>query len=349
MNKRLITFLKFAVSAAILAYLVMKAQEGDAFGKLANQPKRWEFLAMGGAFCLAAVIVTFVRWMLLVRAVGLPFTLQDALRLGFLGYLFNFVSLGSVGGDLFKVVFLAREHRERKADATASVVLDRIIGLYGLFLVASVAVLTGGWLNAPDPGIRQTCRVALYGAGAGTVGLAALFLPGFGAGPVSRRAAQLKFIGPIVQKLLGVARAYREQFGILVVASLMSMGVHTLTTIGIYCYALGLPGASPTFADHFIIVPIAILAGALPLPLGALGAFEGVVDLLYVKMSSVPGVTAGQGLIVALVYRLGTVAIAMLGVVYYVTRRREVQAIQQEADSEAKADEEAKAGETAAL
>ncbi len=58
-------------------------------------------------FC--AVSLTFVRWYLLVRALGLHFRLLDAFRLGFLGYLFNFVSVGSVGGDLFKAIFIARE------------------------------------------------------------------------------------------------------------------------------------------------------------------------------------------------------------------------------------------------
>ena len=73
--------------------------------------------------------------------------MADAFRLGFLGYLFNFVSLGSVGGDLFKAVFIAREQHGKRAEAVATVVIDRVIGLYVLFFVASVAALATGMIS----------------------------------------------------------------------------------------------------------------------------------------------------------------------------------------------------------
>ena len=50
---------------------------------------------------LAANILSFLRWHVFVHALQVPFTMIEAIRLGFLGNLFNFVSLGAVGGDLF--------------------------------------------------------------------------------------------------------------------------------------------------------------------------------------------------------------------------------------------------------
>ena len=61
------------------------------------------------ATCFVAVLLTMVRWYFLVRTLNVPLTWRDAFRLGFLGYLFNFISPGSVGGDLFKVVYLAKQ------------------------------------------------------------------------------------------------------------------------------------------------------------------------------------------------------------------------------------------------
>jgi hypothetical protein len=46
-----------------------------------------------------------------------------------------------VGGDFVKAAYLAREH-DRKERAIASVVIDRIVGLIGLFMLA---VATGAW------------------------------------------------------------------------------------------------------------------------------------------------------------------------------------------------------------
>ena len=51
------------------------------------------------------------------RALGIPFTLRNAFRLGFMGYLLNFVGPGAVGGDLFKAYFVASDQKSRRAEA----------------------------------------------------------------------------------------------------------------------------------------------------------------------------------------------------------------------------------------
>src|SRR5262249_22201780 len=92
-----------------------------------------------------ALLLTFVRWFILVRAQGLPFTLPNALRLGMIGNYFNTFLPGSVGGDIIKATFIARE-QDRRTVAVATVVLDRVVGLCGLLWV--VAVLGGAfWLT----------------------------------------------------------------------------------------------------------------------------------------------------------------------------------------------------------
>ena len=45
---------------------------------------------------------------------------------------------GAVGGDLIKAAFLVRMHVNR-TQAIASMVIDRILGLLGLFILAGIA------------------------------------------------------------------------------------------------------------------------------------------------------------------------------------------------------------------
>ena len=116
LKKIAILLVKVAISLALLRVLFEMAGD-ESFTALRDQPKDWGLLALAWPFVLVAVLLTFLRWMLLVQALGMSFRLADALRLGFLGYLFNFVSLGSVGGDLFKAVFIAREQHGRRAEA----------------------------------------------------------------------------------------------------------------------------------------------------------------------------------------------------------------------------------------
>src|SRR4029077_20694250 len=101
---------------------------------------------------LASVLLTFVRWYFLVRAQGLPFSLTSALRLGMIGFYLNTFLPGAVGGDLIKAAFIARE-QSRRTVAVATVIIDRVIGLCGLFWLV---VLLGGavWL-AGDPAIDR--------------------------------------------------------------------------------------------------------------------------------------------------------------------------------------------------
>ena len=93
---------------ALLSFLAWQGyqalrQDPEAFDKLVHQAKDWRFLAGALVVTLVAVVLSFVRWYLLVRALGLPFTLREAIRLGFVGYLLNF-TLSVVGGDVIKSV-----------------------------------------------------------------------------------------------------------------------------------------------------------------------------------------------------------------------------------------------------
>lgn len=331
MKKALVNLVKFGVSAGIIAYLVIDAKRDNTFAHLAAQPKDWPVLALAWAFCLAAVAVTFVRWYVLVRALDLPFRMRDAFRLGFLGYLFNFVSLGSVGGDLFKAVFIARELAGRRAEAVATVVLDRVVGLYILLVVATAAILVTGQASTPVREIQVICQGTLVCTLMGALAIAILLVPGFTNGALSELVGKLPRVGPVFHKLIGAIRIYRRRLPVLALAGLLSVGVHSLSTIGIYLVARGLSGEAPSLGTHFVIVPLAMVTGVLPLPANALGAFEGVMAFLYDRIPSGASVTEGQGFVVALGYRAVTIVIAMVGACFYLSSRREVVKVLQEA------------------
>ena len=56
------------------------------------------FLAAALAVFATGIVLTFVRWWVLVRALGVPARLGDTIHIGFWGYLFNLAPLGVVGG-----------------------------------------------------------------------------------------------------------------------------------------------------------------------------------------------------------------------------------------------------------
>jgi uncharacterized protein (TIRG00374 family) len=335
LKRTLVNLLKFAISGAIIGYLVYDARQNDTFARLRDGQKEWGQLLLAACCISTSVILTFVRWHFLARALRLDFSLRDALRLGFIGYLFNFVSLGSVGGDLFKAIFIAREQPGRRAAAVATVVVDRMVGLYAVVLVAAVATLVTGLQSSEIAEVRVICQGTLLAAAVGGLALVVLIIPGFTTGALSEAVAGIPRIGATLFSLVQAIRMYRKRLDILLLTGVLSIGIHCLTTVGIYLIAAGLPGNAPALGLQFIAVPLALVAGALPLPLNGLGAFEGVIEFLYLNL---PGssVARGEGLLVALAYRVITVLLAMVSAVVYLASRREMDVVIHEAEEAAR-------------
>ncbi|MBL8830107.1 MAG: flippase-like domain-containing protein, partial [Planctomycetaceae bacterium] len=170
----------------------------------------------------------------------------------------------------------------------------------------------------------------------GTLALAALIIPGSTGGRLSEWLCNLSRVGPTFRKLIGAVRIYRSKLGIVAFTVVMSVVSHALFAVTIYLASHGLPGNSPGFIEHLIIVPLAMVTGVLPLPLSGLGAFEGVLDYLYRHVSTGgPEVLKGQGLMTALTYRAITIAIAIVSSVFYLGHQKEVSDVMHDAEAEA--------------
>src|SRR5262245_37745468 len=92
--------------------------------------------------------------------------------------------MGLVAGDSLKAVMLIRRNPRRKTEAVASVLVDRVLGLFALLLLAAVASL---FLPAEQLArlgederatITRLCWVVQTAALASSVGLLVMLIPG---------------------------------------------------------------------------------------------------------------------------------------------------------------------------
>lgn len=331
-KKALLLVLKIGLPIAILVYLFWDASKYDAFEALSQQSKNWPLLWLALASCATAVVITMVRWHYLVRALDIPFTLREAFRFGFLGYLFNLAPMGIVGGDLLKAYLLARHHPSEKTAAVATVFVDRAIGLYTLFVVASVAILMTGFADTGNEWVRWICRVTHLITIVGTVAMVAVLMPDLSNGGSTRLLAKTPLVGPILEKAALAAAMYRRRWPVVLGASLMSVAVHSFFSIGIFLICSALYANSvPSLRMHFVISPLGAATGVIPL---VAGPFETALSMLYrqVPVGSGAAIVSGQGLVVALTYRIITVVIAAVGFGYYLSSRAEVTEILHEVD-----------------
>ena len=145
-----------------------------------------------------------------------------------------------------------------------------------------------------------------------------------------RWASTLRWVGGLVEKIGAPLRMFHDHpvaFGLSIV---MSVGVHLMLTLSMYLIARSLYPSVPTLGEHFIIVPIAMLASALPLTPAGIGVFEAAVDLLYKMIPA--NATNASGTLVALVFEMVKVVIAMLGTIFYWTAGEEVRESLEEAE-----------------
>ena len=164
-----------------------------------------------------------------------------------------------------------------------------------------------------------------------------LIFPGFTQGRVSTFLSNMPRTGRIFQQLIEAIRMYRERTAVLVAAFGMSIMIHLLMVGGFVAICSAFPGETPTISEQFIIMPLAMVVGSLPITPNGLGTFEFAIRELFPILSAakVPG---SLGVIVSLIYRLMSIAIAMVGVGFYFASRRDVSAALHEAEEEVESD-----------
>ncbi|HEX3997270.1 MAG TPA: lysylphosphatidylglycerol synthase transmembrane domain-containing protein [Pirellulales bacterium] len=338
-TKLIVKLLQWGILLGIVAYLVRDIYRNDSFGELWNEPKRWHLLAAALVVTFLGVLLTIIRWFWLLRAHDLPLSLRDALRLGFLGFLLNFVSLGAVGGDLFKAIFAARKCHARRAEAVATVVIDRLIGLYVIFVMASVAMLaTGLWRSADDRTIQLLCRATFICTGIGTVAIILLMMPDLDGGRILRWLGGLPKVGRTCERLISAMLYYRNHKRVMAMSLGITVVAQSLLFLAFYLVAAGLLSEHPSLETHFVIVPLTTIAGVVPLPANGLGAIELLVDYLYKNVTpAIDHITLPNkdlGVLVSLGNRIVMLAVALVGVCYYLAARREVAEMMHEVEEE---------------
>ena len=331
MFKHLATFLKIGLSVSILAFLCYQASSDKDFGEMLKTKKKWEFLLLAQLFVLAGMSLSFIRWQSLVEAVGIRFSKWDALRIGFIGHMFGCISIGTFGNDAIRIYYVSRENPTKKTEALATVFVDRLCGLMGLFSLTTLAMIwfqyygDSAILSSHSRTLQSITWISVVLTILGFCGFGSLFiLPYVSKTRLVRWWTQVRFFGPINTKLLAAGLAFQKRPSVLVFALFQSVCVHVLLTLGVYCVAVGLSVPHPSFGDHFIISPIAHLASVLPLP-GGFGGLEGALWFFYRSISDDP--ENSIGFLVALAYRIGILVAAGVGIVFYLRGKKEIEAL----------------------
>src|SRR3954467_12976300 len=111
-----------------------------------NGPLILSFILMG-----ATIFIGVIRWQVVLKVHGLDMPLARTTQISLIAQFFNSFLLGSIGGDVLKAYYVARETHHKKTEAVVTVLVDRIIGMFSLLAFACL-MLPANWTlisNAP--------------------------------------------------------------------------------------------------------------------------------------------------------------------------------------------------------
>ena len=320
------TWIKWPVALLLLTYLYYTNRQDLAH--LVTEPKNWSYLVLASVLAAGAMLLTFYRWYLLVSAQDFPFTVRDAVRLGYIGYLFGYVAPGAAGGDLFKAGMIAMEQTSRKGIAMATVLLDRIMGVLALFMVGALAMFFQDPQIFQNAAVRFCVALLWTGTIGGTIGFIVLLHPAVPRSRFLRRLIRLRVVGNLIAGLVNAVLLYQQRHLVLVLTVLISIVAHfgTLSSF-YYCgLAINAGNAAPGYWTQFLLIPIAeLLAFLVPVP-GGVGILEGGVAKAYVWSNQAPGVASvtiqqasAAGFAAALANRVINIVIVAIGAAFYLT------------------------------
>lgn len=293
------------VTAALVALVVSRVDVGAAFALLrATSPCA---LGLVAAVTVLSMVLWALRWQRILTHLGERVGFAAVFRELSIGITFNLALPTSVGGDFVRAHRLAPQLRQG-AHAWASVLFERVVGLFALVLLSTVGL--SFWA---DPGALLP---AVVGLGALLAGLALL-----GARPLRALARRL---GPRFSRLAtaleGVAAALDGPLGRSAVRA--ETLVFSLAFQGI-ALSLLVPAAWP-FLDPaallgiYLGVPIALVATLLPVSIGGLGLREG----MFVVVLAPFGVSAERALFLALVWLASSLLIGLPGLFLFLRGAR---------------------------
>ena len=280
-RSQLLNVLKLAAAIGLLVWLFLKLPDPAALWQQILDANKG--LLLLGALCYAtAVAISALKWGVLLRASGMAVPLGRLLSYQWVAEFFNNFLPAQVGGDVMRGYAVASDTR-RTADATASVLIDRFIGL--IVFMASAALASAIMLTWGKPDHRPFPPEGLLFMQFAAVGSTLIFLAlsVVVAGLLSHRLKLiiervirlLPFSArtlPIWNKLATAFNVYRHKPAALLTTAAGSFLIVILTSVNIWLISWALQPDSISLLEVLAINPIIVFALlVVPLSPGGLG------------------------------------------------------------------------------
>ena len=282
-KKHTINLLRIVIGlglAAVLIFITLKQTDTNLWEQLSKAAV--PLLGLALFFYGIVLLVGAYRWQTLLRAQNIHISFKNVCRLQIIGFFFNLVVPGAVGGDVVKMGFAVRRAPEQKTETVFSILVDRILGLLGLFIVAAISVLAAFDKISALGGEYHIVETGAYIVAFCSVAGVAVFL----ALEFHHRLLHHKWVAPILnnlkrklphnitataKRIITALNNYRQSRRTLAWALLMSIFVHTFLALALFAVGQSLHEDRLNAREYFVTAQVSNAIASVPLTPGGLG------------------------------------------------------------------------------
>lgn len=315
-KSRAFVLVKVAVAAVLIGWLIRSGALD--FGALAVFVQKPWLLAFDlGLFALSVATAT-LRWRALLAIPGVRVPLARLTQLQLTAMFFNVVIPGSVGGDVVKALYVARDSApEKRTTILLIVFVERLLGLAALVAVASIVTIVRARELFADPLLRPVASaVLLLGVGVIVGPVVFILLMRRAGHHLERWIGGTTKIGKILGQLVAAMRLLASSPKNLVEAMALSMAQHAFA-IGLFTVLTRVvTNQDVAYSAVATVFPLGLLTMILPISPAGLGVGHVAFDRLFAAIGLHGGATVFN------VYLLGQMVPCLLGAIPYLALRK---------------------------
>jgi len=289
--------LKTCLGILILGLLFLFVDVGQLFSNLSGlTPGIIVYLFL---ISILLIYISALKWQYFIESFKVKVSALKLFNLYLLGYFVNLFAPSYLGGDAVRSWYIGKKVGQH--EAFTATILERYTGLVAMVTLALVFV----WFVDI---VTIELRISII-----VIAIGLLVITFMALSPKTFRWVQkiprLEPVCKSIEKIQAGLNLARKDKALLLKAMALSFLFHVFTVVNVLAAAYAVGWYDPPILDLFIVIPLILLVGSLPIAPGGLGIQEGA----FMFFLSGIGATPEQALALAVVLRAKHAILSLTG------------------------------------
>lgn len=283
---------------------------------------------------LGTVGLGTIRWYYLLVWQGVTTSFTAVFRINCIGMFFNSFMPGTVGGDLIKAFYLAKENTENRTRAIMTILIDRILGLETMMLVAFAALLLNYKTMLANPQLQAIASAISFYIVCSLVGVAIVFSKRIKRFFIAIGVKRLVYKLPkkeILLTIYGAFHIYSHQKTRLLKVMALTVVIDLLLVFMFYTIGREIGENLVSLPSYFTAIPVSLLVSSIPIAPAGIGVGQGAFYHIFLWFGSESGAIGAS---IITIYQLIFITVSMCFVVVYLSNKKDVKKAMRSAQSE---------------